>query len=1035
MSRLGSWWTVKCILISLLVLLFATPQAQVHGIKHFGLDKNIFPSRIECIEQAKSGELLIGTLAGLVIYDGNSFVTRGVADGLVESSISAIHVWGEQIYIGHWTGNISVYNLKTDSFNVFRLSGQVNYSSVQKMIHGNENDLYILTEEGKLYTRDSEGVQRLVLPSIDSEPIIDVFLDASTLKVVLPGRIIQCDVADQEYNDWQVIKEASEQNIRYAKNWKDDVWFIGYEDKVEIWNFKKQERFHQSLTEGLQGFDIGGVERDLFGNYWITTLNQGVVVVHVVDHQIRYIKQENGLSYNQVQAVFIDREGLVWIATSAGLDQYLGDAFTLHDPTDGASGSIVWDLMVVHDEMYVASSNGIEVCELSQNTANLIVKYHLELGSSAVKQMVFDGNETVWALDQEGQIWKISVGSRQALKLMAVNAGVTCLELVNDALWLGTDQGIFIINRDNGRPLEHLTADAGLAGNRITGIYYSKMKNETWITALGSETMRYKDAKFKRFGESSGLTSTIIQDATFDKDGHVWFATYDKGVYYFQDERFKNLSERVKLTSETTFAIALDQRGMVWVGHNWGVDAYLPSLNTHEWYGEDQGFMGVEVNSGAMLYNSQSGLWMGTLMGVLGFNVGGIKPNPFEPLLAVKSAFLGRIDLLNNERNNALLHVDNDFSITFKGISLQNPGKNRYYYRLIGVHNNWKVLEKPGQIEYLSLPLGEFQFELKACNSSGICSVDPFRLGFSINPPFYRTWWFYTFLFLIIVGAIFLMDKYRLVTLLEEKSKLQERLEKMSQDYIELDQEVQRLDSQYKVDSRFISGIETKRNESMELPSEVLPNFNEYHLNLGEISSKSALVFITRSYKVLLMVDVGAQGLAAHALKSELINNMENKFPSALNPNQTLVEWKLIVQSLERMFPRYIGLKWIMCLDDGKRKSFAHFGFPLFVVDGENINEIEQNVQPESLALSDVEKEWFQLPSSKTIIAASPRMFDQLNEAGTRTFSKTLLKEIVLRNADQSQSIIANEVLTTFSKWMGSMEQFDDITLFIWNHE
>lgn len=75
-------------------------------------------------------------------------------------------------------------------------------------------------------------------------------------------------------------------------------------------------------THTFDGSKVGvfALHLDRDGNLWVGTNNDGVFRVHgdVVDHYAR----TEGLSSDFVRALFEDREGIVWAATSNGVDKF-----------------------------------------------------------------------------------------------------------------------------------------------------------------------------------------------------------------------------------------------------------------------------------------------------------------------------------------------------------------------------------------------------------------------------------------------------------------------------------------------------------------------------------------------------------------------------------------------------------------------------------------------------------------------------------------------------------------------------------------
>ncbi len=91
-------------------------SAQLYSFKNFGLDRGVFPSRIECIAQNSSGELCVGTLAGLVIYNGDEFVNLNEDNGLAENAVSTLYAHEDTLWVGHWAGNVTALNTKNQGY-------------------------------------------------------------------------------------------------------------------------------------------------------------------------------------------------------------------------------------------------------------------------------------------------------------------------------------------------------------------------------------------------------------------------------------------------------------------------------------------------------------------------------------------------------------------------------------------------------------------------------------------------------------------------------------------------------------------------------------------------------------------------------------------------------------------------------------------------------------------------------------------------------------------------------------------------------
>ena len=152
----------RSILMLLLSSLVGSTIAQVGSFKNFGIEKNAFPSRIECMTQAATGELYIGTLAGLVIYDGYDFNQVFERDGLAENAISSICAQGENVWIGHWAGSMTIYNTISHQKTIVDLRERLSYTSITRIMPKSDSSAVVVTRDGKLYTYSPAGLEQVV---------------------------------------------------------------------------------------------------------------------------------------------------------------------------------------------------------------------------------------------------------------------------------------------------------------------------------------------------------------------------------------------------------------------------------------------------------------------------------------------------------------------------------------------------------------------------------------------------------------------------------------------------------------------------------------------------------------------------------------------------------------------------------------------------------------------------------------------------------------------------------------------------------
>jgi signal transduction histidine kinase len=95
------------------------------------------------------------------------------------------------------------------------------------------------------------------------------------------------------------------------------------------------------------------------------------------------------------------------------------------------------------------------------------------------------------------------------------------------------------------------------------------------------------------------------------------------------------------------------------------------------------------------------------------------------------------------------------------GLAYTAPASVTYSYRLEGVEEGWVEAGSRREVNYTHLSPGDYRFEVRACNSEGVCSVDPARLRLTIAAPFWRTGWFLAAMSLTLFACVYSVGRWR----------------------------------------------------------------------------------------------------------------------------------------------------------------------------------------------------------------------------------------------------------------------------------
>jgi len=115
--------------------------------------------------------------------------------------------------------------------------------------------------------------------------------------------------------------------------------------------------------------------------------------------------------------------------------------------------------------------------------------------------------------------------------------------------------------------------------------------------------------------------------------------------------------------------------------------------------------------------------------------------------------------IINSNQTMQLQYDKNFFTIDLEAVSFN--GQLWYAYKLEGLEKEWHYSQNP-KVVYTNLSGGNYTFRYKASSNVNNWNVEEKQLQLHIATIFYKTWWFRTITFLLIIAAIFLFYRFRL---------------------------------------------------------------------------------------------------------------------------------------------------------------------------------------------------------------------------------------------------------------------------------
>jgi signal transduction histidine kinase len=752
---------IKSVLFILFLICCNDSFGQQEQYKHLSIKNGLPSNTIYKAFQDSKGFIWFTSDAGASRYNGISFENFTIDDGLSDNEVLEIkedskgRIWfltfngqlsymhNEKIY--NQETDITIKNFKQDGFicSLFEdkdhnlwfgrhgnlitkltSSGQlVDFELPFLGFKDNPNQPYFFEQDG-VYCMTGYGMFKIKEKEID---LIETFTpikmayfvpyNFSSNKIYYPTHEgiysfsnwqKRCVVSDSKFLDFKRIL-----GITVTK--KEDLWVTT--DIGQTSFFKKVGANYKFVNHYLDSLQVIYVFTDREDNNWFCTRSNGVYFKAAGDLNSTIYNNQSGLHSNEVLSIYIDKSNTFWMGFADGKIQSLKDnQFKIFD------------------------------CNFFKRATNRI----LEIVSDSAGNILTATDEGIFLIKKK--LNKYSVPKFIRLQ----------------------------DNQDFGKPYYaksiNITAD-----NRL---YFNCAVRKGFLFPHGDEYIAKVDTAFllrkRNFtslidSENKRWTSTLIGlvcaennkeinyalkdpwlKQRFTKivelsDGNLVLGTAGRGLALFDKKKILSIiTVKDKLSSNTINDILIEDDN-IYIATNKGVSSFnykngklLFRFN----YDSNEGLISNKVHAIAI---KDSVLYAATSEGLCLIR---IKDYQFkQPYLQTSLRFF-KVNGVNQLQGN-LISIDYEKShlqVHFKAPVFTHPELLSYQYQLKERSQNW-VNTTNDFVEFYGLPPGEYTFRVRAIYNN-IVDQKPVEIAFIITPPFWKTTWFNSSVF---IGAFIIV--------------------------------------------------------------------------------------------------------------------------------------------------------------------------------------------------------------------------------------------------------------------------------------
>lgn len=792
-----------CVLVLGLVVLSTLVAARAGGqrlhLRSFGVDDGLPSAQIRDIGQDASGRLWVATRAGIATYDGRTWLTHGLGEGLD---------WADQhALLGTSSGWWSVASMAP--FPLYRFDGARwrrtsdatgmppratlrDVASWPADAAGVEPSLVAATAREGLLRRERDAWRRLD-ESTPPEPLYDLEIWRDQLLVA--GRDGVAALRDDRLEpQFRLVPTAApNRRVRALASSADEadpsLWLIGdgwlgrhRDDSSEVLAVDPRigdvAAGHAAVDDGLGGvyFSCGG---------GLCSFHPGV--------GLESFDEEDGLDTQRVDALFLDREATLWIGGPRGLRQLVSRQFRTWHRRFGLFDDAITAALERRDGTLVLGHRG-GLSQLAPTPPGelMVTTTALPLGGARgrlepVRDLLEDHAGAVWApLDSAGLVrLDAAGGARRFAAEHGLQAPATAVaETPDGRLWVGSERGLWLFDarRERFRPVT-----GGPPQLKIRRLFV--IDDALWIASAdglhrldqppsgdasartGDEPLEVEWSSWRCDGGPCNSVFSLLERPF----GGLWVGTA-AGLYRLTAGGLIAESEP-RLERPVFFALREPappgDTPRYWFGTDDGVDVWTPGSGLRN-LSVEEGLAGREVQRAAGLVDRDGRVWIGTDRGVSvhdrRFEAHSVAA-PVVELVAVVGDGLERAP----DQPQRLTADGSELAFRVRVVSLRDPLRVRTQARLDPFDAQWNPVEPP-EIRYSSVPAGTFQLRLRAAVPGGSWSDSVASAPIVVVRPFFRQPWFFVLLGLVAVAAILLLQN--LTSRLQHSRTLEREVER-----------------------------------------------------------------------------------------------------------------------------------------------------------------------------------------------------------------------------------------------------------------
>ena len=730
-------------------------------LRQWDMDEGLPQSSISDIVQTPDGYLWIGTVDGLVRFDGVHFkVFRSF--GVTNPFVADVHCLTVDSNGSLWVGfeRAAVVRERNGEFEVMAQPGDYTTNHIFALTATGANGIWAGYPRGQLGHWQPDHWD-----TIDLNPTnkADRFRDNINCCADIENRVwfaSEWMVGYLEGGSPILLCQNLQEFSRLAPRRKGGVW-LASGGLLRIATTHGIGEVVANLSElgiGASG-EIQILLEDRKGAVWIGTKGNGLF--RFFEGKVERVPT----SHNYIRALCEDREGNLWVGTGGGgLNRLRLRNLRLFDRSNLLPKDLILSLCESTDGLLWLAPREATPIQLAPNRQGIVPLLKGQQFPSGVT-LCADHTGGVWLGSFDRGVFHLVENNVEAIGLDKKQID-TIMEDSHGTLWVGTlNDGLFSVH--NGQITHYPTT------NRLQQI--SALAEDAsgcvWVGTFAGGLYQQTDHGFDSPAVMPGPSIlTILADGT----NRLWIGTRGGGLLYFNSGKIQQVTHQQGLADDDIRQILMDDEEDLWIGSahelfqvsRREMEAVINGQSPHlecDVYGRNEGLGSIEFSEGfrnAACRTADGKLWFATSRGAVEVDPKRHFFCPLPPQVHVEEVLVdGQPVPIEQERPVIVPAGSRSVELRYTGLSFTSPENIHFRHRLENVESEWLEAGAERTATYLRLQPGKYRFEVTARGSGGIWQAEGAKVNFVVLPTLWQNIYFRVLLAMLFLALATLVTR------------------------------------------------------------------------------------------------------------------------------------------------------------------------------------------------------------------------------------------------------------------------------------